>query len=155
MAGSSDAAAVRAVADRILALPDSFDAQTVSRACAVELHEIGCSSVYMREFEGHPQVGVFEMVTLRVPRASSPVSVRLLALTTRAAVAVHEPELRECFALPWQDIDINPHIPPEGTVSFREVFGFRTLFLQFTARSRSLTTMAFHEDIQPPSQHGR
>lgn len=148
----SHAAAVRAVADRILALPELFDVETVSGACAVEMHEIGCPNIHMREFEGYPQVGPFKVVTLRVPRSASPTSIRLLALTTRAAAAVHEAELREYFTLSRQDVDINPHIPPEGMISFREVIGDRTLFLQFTARSRALAAIAVHEDVRPSPQ---
>ncbi|MGW5385626.1 hypothetical protein [Nocardia sp. NPDC003963] len=144
MADPPQAYAIRATVDRLLTISVPFTVATVAAACTAELSEIPCSNSFMQEFVGHPETGPFETVTLRIPRPGSPASLHLTALTVRPGVIVRQEELRAYFALSRHGMALEPHVPPEGVVSFREEIGDTVLFLDLTAKSRTLTTVALH-----------
>ncbi|MEU4839894.1 hypothetical protein [Nocardia testacea] len=142
MTETSQADAIRAAVDRLLTATDPFTPGTVASAFAIELHEIPCSNTFMREFTGSPSTGPFETVTLRIPAPYSPASLHLAALAVRAGVVVRQDELRGYFAMPRQGMALEPHVPPEGVISFREEIGDTAVFLDLTAKSRTLTTVS-------------
>ncbi|WP_459549462.1 hypothetical protein [Nocardia sp. X0981] len=149
MADPSQASAIRSLVDQLLAAGNPFDPATAAAVCAVELREVPCSNPYMREFAGRPSTGLFETLTLRIPRPGSPVSLHLVALTVRPEVVVPHGELREYFELPRQGMTLEPHVPPEGLMSFQEEIGDTTLFLDLTAQSGTLTSLALHRRVTP------
>jgi hypothetical protein len=144
MTDTSQAYAIRGSVDQLLAAAGPFDPSTVAAACATELREILCSNAFMREFTGSPSTGPFETLTLRIPRPYSPASLHLAALTVRTGVVVRQDELRGYFAMPRQGMALEPHVPPEGVISFREEIGDTAVFLDLRAKSRTLTTVALH-----------
>ncbi|MEU1523292.1 hypothetical protein ACH474_32440 [Nocardia rhamnosiphila] len=158
MTDTSQAYAIRASVDQLLAAADPFDPATVAAAFATELREILCSNSFMREFTGSPSTGPFEGLTVRIPRPYTPASLHLTALSVRAGVVVRQDELRGYFAMPRQGMALEPHTPPEGVISFREEIGDTVVFLDLTAKSRTLTTVALHRhassDRGPESSAG-
>ncbi|MEV3960012.1 hypothetical protein AB0M34_03795 [Nocardia sp. NPDC050193] len=149
MTDTSPAYAIRASVDQLLAAADPFDPATLAAVFATELREILCSNTFMREFTGSPATGPFEGLTLRVPRPYSPASLHLITLTIRAGVVVRQDELHGHFAMPRQGMALEPHTPPEGVISLREEIGDTVVFLDLTAKSRTLTTVALHRHTSP------
>ncbi len=146
MTAASHVSRVRAIVDAIMSAPGELTPETVSAACSAALHEIDCVNPYMREFKGFPVNGPFETVSLRIPRVLSQNPTRLVAMTLQDDIRLTAADMAGAFTFSWDTASINPHIPPEGTISFREPCDGRELFLQFTYQSRLLRLVTIHEN---------
>ncbi|MEU7766063.1 hypothetical protein AB0B25_13155 [Nocardia sp. NPDC049190] len=135
----------------MLSTSHDFTAEGVSAACSTELREVDSRNPYIREFQGNPQDSPFSAISLRLPRNPPAGPDSLLVLTP--AIRLTQADLTDRFDLSPDRADINPHIPPEGTISFRETRGNRTLVLQFTARSRILRRIAVNESSAAAEPH--
>ncbi|GAB2559228.1 hypothetical protein [Nocardia heshunensis] len=111
--------------------------ESIEFACSVGLREVGCFTPRTREFQGYPQEGPFSIVTLRIPHRN-PDRTPTLILTPRASVRIYQSDLEPGTRFSREVIEIDPRMPPEGTVSFRERRGDWTLVHEFTAQSRLL-----------------
>ncbi|MEU7629318.1 hypothetical protein AB0C34_04920 [Nocardia sp. NPDC049220] len=137
--------------DTVLSISHDFTAENIGAACSAELREVDSSNPYIREFQGKPQDSPFSAISLRLPRTPPAGPDSVLVLTP--AVRLTQADLTDRFDLSPERADINPHIPPEGTISFRETRGNRTLVLQFTARSRILRMIAINEADSTTGPH--
>ncbi|UAK32932.1 hypothetical protein K8O92_02635 [Nocardia asteroides] len=122
--------------------------ETVSEIFAVSLREVDSANTHVREFEGHPDAGPFCTVSLRISGASAVDIAALLTLVPRGEVRLTQADLAGSFTFSREGVEINPHIPPEGTISFREILDDRrVVILQLTYRTRLLRTIAIHEKV--------
>ncbi|MBF6168145.1 hypothetical protein IU486_25830 [Streptomyces gardneri] len=122
--------------------------ETVSEIFAVSLREVDSTNTHVREFEGRPDAGPFSTVSLRVTGASAVDVAALLTLIPRKEVRLTQADLAGSFAFSREDVDVNPHIPPEGTISYREMLDDRRMvILELTYRTRLLRTIAIHEKV--------
>ncbi len=84
MPDTSQASAIRASVDQLLAAADPFDPATVATVFATELREILCPNTFhagIHRLPGHQPV---RKRPLRIPRPYSPASLHLTAPTIRA-----------------------------------------------------------------------
>ncbi|MFD0362453.1 hypothetical protein ACFQZZ_13485 [Nocardia sp. GCM10030253] len=138
---------IRRLVDRVLSIQGSFTPTAVADACAVLLHESTSMSSTMQQYEGNPDDGPFSVIEYRGPKSPEGEPTSLVAMKVRDDVRVNQGDLRGLFNFSLDDVDVNPRIPPEGTVSYRERHGSRTLFVQFKAKSRLLRQIAVHENL--------
>ncbi|MFQ6392602.1 hypothetical protein ACLMAJ_04060 [Nocardia sp. KC 131] len=67
--------------------------------------------------------------------------------TLRAkSLQVTQVDLADRFDFSDAIADINPRIPPEGTIPFRETYADKSSIFQFTLQSRMLRTIAVHQN---------
>ena len=104
------------------------------------------SNRYFRESEGCFKNGPFSTVSFRGPARPRGSSNRLIVLEVKEDVRLVPEDLRDSFEFSMEAVEVNPKIPHEGIVPFREVHGMRTLFMEFTARSWMLRTIVVPEN---------
>ncbi|MFF2554697.1 hypothetical protein ACFVUS_27100 [Nocardia sp. NPDC058058] len=125
------------VAVAIAAIPGDMTPESIASACGVELSEIACAIPGVRELQGYPVGGAFSIISLRdslTNRAEPPA----LTLTPRAGVRLYQSDLERDFTFGRDLIHIDPHVPPEGTVTFLVQRGSKDLRFEFTRKSRVL-----------------
>ncbi|WP_067721556.1 hypothetical protein [Nocardia yamanashiensis] len=127
----------------ITAAPGILTTEMVSRACGVELREVMCATPGVRELLGFPVAGPFSIVSLRRPDIAP--HHPILILTPRAESRFYQSDLSGGFAFARDLVEIDPRVPPEGTVTFREYRADKTLTLQFTGRSRLLRKLTVRQ----------
>ncbi|GAB2452564.1 hypothetical protein [Nocardia tengchongensis] len=136
-------------------------AELVEYACVVRLHEVDCVTPGIRELHGYPATGPFSIVSLRIPTGNDADSATSLTLTPRAGMRFYQSDLEQRARLSRDLVEIDPRMPPEGTVSFRQQRGSRTLVFEFTARTRLLRKLTVREDrdstamVSPSAGNGR
>jgi len=137
---------IRQIVDQILAIPGQFTSEALGRACACTLAEVVSSNKKSREFEAHPEHGSFAIISFRGPASPKEDPSSLVIMKVREGVRLTQADLQDAFEFSMEGVDINPMIPPEGTISFRQSHDIRKLLVQFTYRSRTLRQVAVHEN---------
>ena len=119
----------------------SITPQNIGGALAVSLHKEK-ETAYTEFFRGGPS-GVFEHVVLKISRIKLS---WLVSWDSSPELAPLEHQLDLSRYGRFVNMEINPRIPPEGTVSYiYDYMGFK-LFIEFTNSSRRLRGVALHKD---------
>ena len=123
---------------RLLVALDPLAKEGVECTLSVELVERADANRFILRYEAAPRGGPFAAVELRVPAAGATSEETMLNLEVRKDAFATEDEIDRALGHEGEIVDINPHKPPEGTVSYRHLLDQRTVVVQCTARSKRL-----------------
>lgn len=122
---------------------DSLSLSELSRVLAVEFPPPELLPGGVLERTVYPLEGLFGMIVLKENAQVSSMS-WLLGLEMASHVHVAESELRLRIPKLSAPSEINPRVPPEGTVTFEINECHQTTYFVFRARSRVLYRCAVH-----------
>ncbi|MEV3961476.1 hypothetical protein AB0M34_11330 [Nocardia sp. NPDC050193] len=144
---------IRGIVDRLLAVPGTFTRAKVAESCSAQLIEIASPDPNVHEFEAHIRRGPFSTLMFREHAAPTRSPGALVAMEVASNTHLAIADLSSCFELSLEFFDVNPHIPPEGALSFQESAGSRLVILEFGALSGLLLSVAVHETHREHGQH--
>ncbi|MGW5751300.1 hypothetical protein [Nocardia rhamnosiphila] len=136
---------IRGAVDRLLAISGTLTHAKIAETCSAELNEIASTNPYVRDFVADPWNGPFSTIRFREPSSPAASLGSLVAMDVARKHRLTVADLTSCFDLSLESLDVNPHIPPEGTLSFQETVGNRLVILEFGALSGLLLLVAVHE----------
>ena len=135
-------AAVAQLVDKIAALPD-LTKDALERVLGATLTHLPNADRAEQYYEGTLASGPFSRVEIRQSNPSQS-SFALVILDVRAGVALPLGRFRSQGRVrPDMPLNVNPHIPPEGTVTFTDTHGSQQLRYEFTAKSDQLRGVVF------------
>jgi hypothetical protein len=135
-------AAVAQLVDKVAALPE-LSKDALERVLGVTLTHLPDAGRDEQYYQATLASGPFSRVEVRQSNPSQS-SFALVIFDVRAGVSLPLEKFRNAARVrPDMPVNVNPHVPPEGTVTFTDTHGSQQLRYEFTAKTDLLRGVIF------------